>query len=328
MKNISILFLTIACLIIASIVSLMVGSADITWVDIKETWLQNSETIESKIIVELRIPRVLAGVLVGVAMAIAGVIMQALTNNPLASPTVLGITDGAAFAIAIAYVLLPELPYLGLLGMSFLGAVFGAALVFGVGSMAKGKLTPVKLALAGAAVGALLHSLSSGMAIYFNVAQDVSFWFAGGLANLTWTGVLFALPFILIGTGIALYLARSLTVLVFGEETAIGLGQNLTRVRLLGGLASLLLIGSAVAIGGTIGFIGLVIPHITRMLMGYDHRWVIPMAGLFGALLLTTADIAARSINPPSEIPVGALTALIGVPYFLYLARRDGGGLR
>lgn len=239
----------------------------------------------------------------------------------------MGVTDGAAFAIAIAFAFFPHTSSFQLMLWSFAGAGLGASLVFGVGSMSRGGLTPVKLALAGAAVGAFLSAISSTIAIRFDVAQDISFWFAGGLAGTRWVSIQIIVPVAIIGLTLAFILARSVTVLSLGDEVAKGLGQRTRLIKILGTIVVLLLTGAAVSVAGSVGFVGLVIPHITRFLVGVDYRWIIPCSAILGALLLVLADIGARMVNPPFETPVGAITALVGVPFFLYLARRDGRGL-
>lgn len=253
--------------------------------------------------------------------------MQGMTRNALASPEIMGVTNGSAFAIAIALAFFPGQSSFTLILWSFVGAALGASIVFGVGTMSKGGLTPVKLALAGTAVGALLSSISSAIAIRFDVAQDMSFWYAGGVAGVNWSNIHIIIPVAIAGLIIAMILARSITVLSLGEELAKGLGQYTKTVKVLGVLVVILLTGAAVSVAGSIGFIGLVIPHVTRFLVGVDYRWIIPCSAILGATLLIYADIAARLVNAPFETPVGAITAIIGVPFFLYLARRERSGI-
>ena len=287
----------------------------------------NPELTAHQIINELRMPRAVTAALVGAFLAVSGAIMQGMTRNPLASPSIMGVTDGAAFAIAIALAFFAGTTYIGLMLWSFAGAGLGAALVFMIGAFSKGGLTPVKLALAGTAVGALLSSFSTAIGIHFRVAQDLSFWFFGGVAGTSWTSVQLLFPVGVVGLILAFMLARSITVLSLGDEVAKGLGQRTMIVKVLGTIVVLVLTGAAVSVAGAVGFIGLVIPHITRFLVGLDYRWIIPCSAVLGGLLLVLADIGARMVNPPFETPVGAITALIGVPFFLYLARRDGRGL-
>ncbi|WP_322909475.1 iron ABC transporter permease [Cytobacillus sp. OWB-43] len=278
-----------------------------------------------QIIMNLRVPRVVAAALVGSALAIAGAIMQGMTRNPLASPSIMGVTSGATFAIAVALALFTTLSPIGTMFAAFIGASIGAGLVFGVGMLSRNGLTPVKLALAGSAITALLSSISSAIAIHFNVAKDLSFWYAGGVAGIQWESVVSAIPVFIISIILAIMISSSITVLSMGEDVAIGLGQKTGLIRTIGFIVVLLLTGAAVSISGTIGFVGLVIPHMIRFLVGTDYRLIIPCSAVLGGLLLVLADIGARMINPPFETPVGAIMALIGVPFFLYLARREGG---
>jgi iron complex transport system permease protein len=277
-----------------------------------------------QIIQRLRLPRAVAAVLIGAMLAASGAIMQGMTRNPLASPQIMGVTSGATFMIAIALVFLPGLSNVNLLLFAFAGAGLGLGLVFGVGLLARTGLTPVKLALAGTAITALLGSFSNALAIHFDVARDLSFWYAGGVANVQWDTVKLLFPAAVIGMILALFISGSVTTLSLGEDVATGLGLKTGAVKVAGVLVVLILTGAAVSVGGTIGFVGLVIPHITRFIVGPDYRWIIPCSAILGGILLNFADILSRMVNPPFETPVGALTALIGVPFFIYLARREG----
>ncbi|QQK80016.1 iron ABC transporter permease [Salicibibacter cibi] len=315
-------------LVCAGVISITLGAASITPETVWQTIVAYDESLtDHQIIQEIRLPRVVGAVLIGSFLAISGALMQGMTRNPLAEPSIIGITDGAALALAIMFAFFPSVPYAGSLFAAFIGAGVGTALVFLVGSLAKGGLTPAKLALAGVTIGAFLSAISSGIAIYFDVAQDLSFWFAGGLANIDWPRVQLMLPVALIGMVIALWLARSITILSLGKDVAQGLGQRTVMVRTVGIVAVMLMTGAAVAVAGTIGFIGLVIPHITRALVGLDYRYIVPCSAILGSLLLIVADILVRLVNAPYETPVGAITALVGVPFFLYLARKEGRGV-
>ncbi|MEK3856418.1 FecCD family ABC transporter permease [Cytobacillus sp. FSL H8-0458] len=281
--------------------------------------------IEHQLIREVRLPRALGGALIGAALAVAGTIMQGITRNPLADPSIIGITHGAGLAIAISLAFVSGGSYWILLICSFAGSAAGAMLVLSFSMISKERISPVTLTLAGAALSTLFSALSTGIALYFQVAQDLSFWFAGGLSGTKWPHVFILLPAVIIGLLLSLWISRSLTILALGEEVAAGLGQSQQKVRWIGLIAVILLSGAAVSIAGAIGFIGLVVPHMVRMLIGSDYRWLIPLSAIAGALLLVIADIGARMINPPFETPVSAVTALIGVPFFLYLSRRKRG---
>lgn len=305
--------------------SIVYGASDIDFITIWQSIFRfDSSSTAHQIIRELRIPRTLAATLIGAALAMSGAIMQGMTRNALASPSIMGVTAGSAFMMAVVFAVMPGASNLMILLWAFLGAGIGASIVFGVGSLSKSGLTPVKLALAGTAITALLSSISSAIVIHFNVAKDISFWYAGGVSSVQWVHVKLLAPVAIVGFIIALMLAKSITVLNLGDDVAKGLGQQTIMIKLTGTLVVLLLTGAAVSVSGTIGFIGLVIPHITRFLVGVDYRWIIPCSAVLGGLLLVIADTASRMVNPPFETPVGAITALVGVPFFLYLARREG----
>ncbi|CAJ1000786.1 FecCD family ABC transporter permease [Brevibacillus thermoruber] len=321
------LFILLGGLILLALgltLSISVGAADIHLLTVWEAVFHfQPDLTQHQIIQELRLPRALCGAMVGAGFAVAGAIMQGMTRNPLADPGLLGVNAGSGFALALCFALWPGLPFPYVILFSFLGAGLGAGLVYGIGSLAKGGLTTVRLALAGAAVSALLVALSEGVAIYYQVGQELAFWYAGGVAGTTWLHIRIMFPWIVAGLIAALMLSRSITVLSLGEEMAAGLGQRTGRVKLAGAVIVLILAGAAVSTVGMIGFIGLVIPHVARFLVGVDYRWIIPCSAVLGSLLMVFADIGARMINPPYETPVGALISLIGVPFFLYLARRE-----
>lgn len=318
----------IGLLLISVVASINFGAADLSYRDVYNALFHFDEDNPAHTIIrQLRFPRAVAAICVGAALAVSGAIMQGMTRNPLASPSIMGVTAGSSFLIAIALVAIPGVTYLGLMMFSFVGAGLGAALVFGITSFSRGGITPVKLALAGSAITSLLSSLSTAVGIKFNISKDISYWFAGGVSSVQPQHVLFTLPFILAALLLALVLSRSISILSLGEEVAKGLGQNTGIVKLMGTIVVLLLTGAAVSIAGMIGFIGLVIPHITRFLVGNDYRLIIPCSAILGGVLLIVADIVGRMVNAPFETPVGAITAIIGVPFFLYLARKEGRGL-
>ncbi|WP_075038074.1 FecCD family ABC transporter permease [Halobacillus dabanensis] len=318
---------TSVLLVIAMALSISVGVTDI---DFKTVWESVfafvPESTNHQVIRELRLPRALAAALVGAFLAVSGAIMQGLTRNPLASPSIMGVTHGAAFALILAIVFFPAISNIGMTFAAFIGAGLGVILVFAVGSFSKGGLTPAKLALAGVAIGGMLSSLSSAISLHFQVAKQMSFWYAGGLTATDWLSVEILLVAGAIGLTLALFISRSVTILSLGDEVSKGLGQNTLVVKALGVIVVFILTGAAVSMAGTVGFIGLVIPHVARYFVGTDYRLIIPVSAVFGSLLLVISDIGARLVNAPFETPVGAITACIGVPFFLYLARKEGRG--
>ncbi|RCW76975.1 FecCD family ABC transporter permease [Saliterribacillus persicus] len=312
-------------LIIAIGISVSIGAAEI---DVKTVWSAvfqyDSALVPHQIIQETRLPRVLGAALVGASLAVSGSIMQGMTRNPLADPGLLGLNAGAAFMLAICFAFFPGLPYMYLILFAFLGAALGAGIVFGIGSIAKGGLTPMRLVLAGAAVTALLVALSEGIAIYHRIAQDLAFWNAGGVSGTKWENLQIMAPWVLLAILGAIVLSKSITLLSLGDEVAVGLGQQTGKIKLFGTIIILILAGAAVSVVGAVGFVGLIIPHITRFIVGHDYRWIIPGSAVLGGVLVVLADLAARMVNPPQETPIGALIAIIGVPFFLYLTRKGG----
>ncbi|MDQ0058867.1 FecCD family ABC transporter permease [Paenibacillus harenae] len=313
----------IAVLLFLLALSISVGAANIKLSTVWESVFRfDGENVQHLIINELRIPRALAGALVGAAFAVAGAVMQGMTRNPLADSSLVGLNAGAGLMLAICFAFLPGLSYLELMFMCFAGAAVALGIVYGIGSLAKGGLTPVRLTLAGAAVGALLLAITEGIAIYYRIGQDMAFWYAGGVAGTKWVQIKIIAPWIIGGLLGAIAISRQITVLSMGDEVAQGLGQRTGWVKALSIIIVLLLAGAAVSAVGAVGFVGLVIPHVARILVGVDYRFIIPCSAILGGLLMVVADIGARMINPPEELPVGAIIALIGVPYFLYLVTK------
>jgi iron complex transport system permease protein len=273
---------------------------------------------------EMRMPRALAACLVGAAFALAGAIMQGVTRNPLADAGLLGINAGAGLFVALGAVVLPALSSLGLMLAAFLGAALAALMVFGLGTGKRGSGT-IRLILAGAAVSAFLTALSQGIALTFGLSKDLSFWSAGSLSGVTWEQLALAAPWLVGSACVGLLLSRKLSLLALGEESAAGLGLNVRLVRLTGLAAVLLLAGTSVSLAGGISFLGLIVPHSARLLIGTDYRRVLPMSALLGAILLVLSDVAARMLHAPFDTPVGALVSILGVPVFLALTYRKRG---
>lgn len=311
-------------LALGTALSISFGAADIklsvVW---KAIFDFNPELTPHQIIWEIRLPRILGGAMVGACFAVAGAIMQGMTRNPLADSGLLGLNAGAGFALAVCFAFFPGLPFMYIIMYSFLGAGLGVLLVYGFGAASKSGLTPLRLVLAGAAVSAMLSALSEGIALYFRIGQDLAFWTAGGVAGTKWSQLEVMFPWVLAALIAGLLISRSITLLSLGEDIAVGLGQRTGLIKLIGLIVVLILAGTAVSVVGAVGFVGLIIPHLTRKLVGVDYRWIIPCSAVMGSLLLVFADLAARMINPPYETPIGALVALIGVPFFLYLARKE-----
>ncbi|MGW0758946.1 FecCD family ABC transporter permease [Streptomyces sp. NPDC002814] len=275
-----------------------------------------------------RVPRTALGLTAGAALGLAGALMQALTRNPLADPGILGVTAGASFAIVLAVGVLGLGSFYGYVWFAFAGALVASVLVFLLGRLGRSGLTPVKLALAGVAVTALLNSLTSAIALTDPDALDrYRFFTAGSMADQDGATVLRILPFLAVGAVLALAAAPALNSLALGEDVAASLGRRVGLIRLGGVTAITLLTGAAVAAIGPVVFIGLVVPHVARALaqsagIGPDHRWLLPLSAVLAPSLLLTADIIGRMIARPTEVQAGIVVAFIGGPFFIALVRR------
>lgn len=324
-KFICFMSLTIICLIGSIFLAVAFGAKDI---HLQMVWAAvfdyNPKLTQHQIIYELRLPRVIGAAVVGAAFAVAGAVMQGVTRNPLADAGVLGINAGAMFVVALSFAFFPHMPYSYLMVVSFIGAVLSTVLIFIIGSATAGGLTPMRLTIAGAVMAAILHSLSSGVAIYYDLSQDLAFWYAGGVAGVKWEHLKFLVPIIFITIVFATVLGRSISLISMGDDVATNLGVKTNRTRILGMIIVVILAGVSVSAVGSIGFVGLVIPHIARKIVGVNYRLIIPMSALLGAMLLVLADLGARTVNPPKELAIGIMVALIGVPFFLYIARKVG----
>lgn len=318
------LLLLIGLLLLASY-SLTVGARHIPLSTIWKALVNYDPSQVDELLVQtLRVPRLLLAVACGISFGVAGALMQGITNNPMASPSIMGVNSGAALGLAVAMIFLPDSSLNVAVLFAFGGAALATVIIMALANRNGSRMSPVFLALAGTAVSAVLLAITQALVVFFDVAQDLSYWTAGGISGVRMPQVLLLWPWTLVGIIMAIGLSKSVTLLSFGEEMAIGLGGHMGRIRFLAGLAVLILCGSAVAIAGPIGFVGLVTPHMARQLVGIDYRKVIPITALLGAILLVGADLVARSVAAPFEIPLGAITALIGVPFFLYLANRKG----
>jgi iron complex transport system permease protein len=284
-------------------------------------------TNEHIVIQSVRLPRALIASAIGASLAISGVLMQTLTKNPLASPDIFGVNAGAGLAVVTGVTVFGISNLQVFTWLSFLGAAIAAISIFMIGSMGRGGLTPMKLTLAGAAMTAMVASLTQGLLVSNEaLLEQVLFWLAGSVSGRSLDNLVAVLPYLVVGWGLALIMSGKMNVLSMGEDVAKGLGLNIVFLKLVLGLAIILLAGGSVAVAGPIGFIGIVVPHLTRSIVGIDHRWLIPFSGLFGAVLLIAADVISRYILMPREIPVGVMTAIIGTPFFIYIARKGFSG--
>lgn len=271
-----------------------------------------------------RIPRTVLALLVGAALAVSGTAMQAVTRNPLADPGILGVSAGAALAVVLGIAFFGLVDPYAHMGVAIAGSAVAAVFVYAVGSLGRGGATPLKLALAGAAIAAALTSLVSAVLLpRVDLMETFRFWQIGGVGGATWERIGIVLPVLVVGAVVCLVTARGMNSLALGDDLAAGLGENVFRTRLIAAGGAVILCGAATAIAGPIAFVGLVIPHFCRLLAGTDHRWLLPFSAVTGAGLLVAADVVGRVIARPSEIEVGIITALIGAPFFIWIVRRQ-----
>lgn len=317
-----ILGLGLCCLLLLGCLfgSVLLGAVDIPPPTVLQALFRFDGSTEHLIIRTVRLPRAILAVVVGAALAVAGAITQGLSRNPLAAPDILGINMGASLALVLAIFLYGSGDHHA--GFAFGGAAISALTVYWLGSLGRSGLTPLKLVIAGSAIGYLLSSLTSGILILSQRTLDeIRYWLAGSLAGQDLDTMLSVFPYIAVGLVASLALGRELTLMSLGEDVAQGLGMKTAWVKVGAAIAVVLLAGSAVALAGPIGFVGLVVPHVVRFLVGADYRWIVPYSMILGAILLSVADLASRLVIRPQELPAGIMTAIVGAPFFIHLAR-------
>lgn len=312
----------------AAIASVCIGVAGSGF---KEAWFAITDFDASsaihQVIMELRFPRVAGAALVGGALALSGAIMQGIGNNPFADTGLLGINAGAGAMVSLGMVLFASASFRQVMLLSFLGAAMGVIGTYGLGVAGGKSAASIGLLLAGSAVSAFFTGVSQGLSLAFGLAKNLSFWQAGSLNGIDWYQIRTVFPWMLTAIILGLFLAPSLSVMALGEENAAGLGVSVQSVRLVGIIISLILAGCSVSIAGGISFLGLIIPHSARLLVGADYRKILPVSVLGGSLLMILADLCGRMINAPYDTPAGALVSVIGVPFFLGLTYRKRKGV-
>lgn len=282
----------------------------------------DAASFDHVVVREIRFPRMIAAVLIGAALAASGAIMQGVTANPLADPGILGITAGASLAVVLGVSVLGLQTLEAFAGLAMIGAAVAAFVVYGLASLGPGGATPVKLALVGIILGAFSSAITTATLLLDDQALDrIRYWTVGSLAGRDWEMIGLMAPLVGAGLAGALLLGRQITTMSIGNDVAKGLGQNTARVQMAAAGLVIVMTGAAVAIAGPVGFVGLVAPHMVRPLCGVDYRWVIPYSAVLGAVLVVVADIASRVVLRPAEVPIGVMLALVGVPFFIYLAR-------
>ena len=307
--------------VFAMIASLLFGSADISFEVILHTLMGNVQTTDEMVIWNIRFPRNIVGALVGANLAVSGAILQAVMKNPLADPGIVGVSSGAGLAGVIMLIFMPEASLL-LTPVAFIGAMLSAAAVYALAW--KNGIRPSRIILAGVAVSAFLGSgISALLVFYSDKVQGALLWMVGGLSARSWPQVESLFPYTILGLVFAICGCKALTILSLGDETARGLGLPVEKVRFTMTAVAALLAAGAVSIAGLIGFVGLVVPHIVRLIVGTDYKYVVPGSAILGAGVLVFCDTLGRVLFSPIEIPAGIIMAFLGAPFFLYLLRRS-----
>lgn len=316
------LILIAVALVLAAAASVAFGARGVTWSDIVAGVTGSQETLAEAAVAQ-RVPRTLLAAVVGAALGVSGTLMQGVSRNPLADPGIFGLNNGAALFVVIGITFFGMTDQYSYIWVAMLGAAVTAVFVYLVGSLGRGGATPLKLALAGAATSIALSSLVSAVILpRIEVMDSFRFWQIGGVGGASFDTIVRVAPFLLVGFLLAVISARGLDSLALGDEMARGLGVHVARTRILAGAGAVLLCGGATAVAGPITFIGLVVPHLCRMIFGPDHRWLLPLSAVTGAVLLTVSDVIGRVIARPEELEVGIVTALVGAPFFILVVRR------
>nr|WP_307725622.1 iron ABC transporter permease [Brevibacillus reuszeri] len=313
-----------ALLLFGMLAGVLFGLQRFSLHDLWLSYTQFNGSNEHLILTTSRVPRVLIAASVGASLAVAGAIMQVLTKNPMASPSLLGINSGAVLFIVVGLAFTgSSLPMSGMIWVALGGAAITSLFVYTLSMHGGGGFEPIKLTLAGAAVAAFASSVTSGiMLIYKHSLETALLWMIGSIAGRQLSHLLFVLPYLCTGWLLSMLIAGSLNVLALGDDSAKSLGQRLILIRAVSVLAVILLAGGSVSAAGPIAFVGLIVPHLCRYIVGNDHSWLLPYSALTGAILLVAADLASRFVLMPKEVPVGVATALIGVPFLIFVARR------
>ncbi|MGW0391779.1 FecCD family ABC transporter permease [Streptomyces sp. NPDC003042] len=317
------LLVALGALVLIALLGVWLGTRDIPFTSTWHVLWHNDGSETAVVIHDYRVPRTLLGLLVGMALGLSGALMQALTRNPLADPGLLGVSLGASTGVVVAIAFLGVGTALGYVWFAFAGAAIASVVVYLLGSAGRTLATPDRLVVAGAAVTAVLYAFNSAVLLLDPRAfNQFRFWTVGALAGRRMDVVYVILPFVVVGIVIALVLAPSLNALAMGEQMGRALGVNVGRTRAFGVVAVMLLCGAATAAAGPIAFVGLVVPHVARFVVGPDQRWVMAYSILLAPILLIGADVLGRVLGAPGEVQVGIVTAFIGAPLFLALCRR------
>ncbi|WP_208020546.1 FecCD family ABC transporter permease [Labedella phragmitis] len=314
--------IAVAVVALLAFASVVIGSRDVSIADVVAA-IGGSVDNTSEAAVAKRLPRTVLALVVGLALGLAGAVMQGVTRNPLADPGILGVNMGASLAIVVGIAWFGLSTATGYLWVATVGAGVAAVFVYAIGSLGRGGATPLKLALAGAATSAALASFVTAISLpRGDISGTVRSWLIGGVGGAGWTSIGQMAPFLAVGVLVSLLSARRLNSLALGDELATGLGERVAVTRAVAALGAVLLCGAATAIAGPIAFVGLVVPHACRLLVGVDHRWLLPFSGVVGAGLVVASDVLGRIVARPGEVDVGIITAILGAPVFIAIVRR------
>lgn len=325
-KRLSIfLICSLLLLVVGLVLAVRLGSVHIAFSDIFNSIFNYSETLELMLVRDVRIPRTLSVLMTGGILGVTGAMIQGVTRNPIAEPSILGVSQGATLVIAIFYAAGIGITTKNVMIASFIGALITGLIVLGFISKKANNNSIAKILLAGTAMSTFFVSLTTVIGLLTNQSQMIGFWVSGGFRNATWAD--FKLVFIvgIIGLIITMILSSKINILNLGDDVAIGLGESPEKIRFITLMVMIPMIAAAVAVGKNIAFVGLIIPQVVRKILGEDYRKNIPCSFLLGAVLLTYADIAARMLFNPYETPIGVFTAIIGIPFFISVARKERG---
>lgn len=325
-KRLSIfLICSLLLLVVGLVLAVRLGSVHIAFSDIFNSIFNYSETLELMLVRDVRIPRALSVLMTGGILGVTGAMIQGVTRNPIAEPSILGVSQGATLVIAIFYAAGIGITTKNVMIASFIGALITGLIVLGFISKKANNNSIAKILLAGTAMSTFFVSLTTVIGLLTNQSQMIGFWVSGGFRNATWAD--FKLVFIvgIIGLIITMILSSKINILNLGDDVAIGLGESPEKIRFITLMVMIPMIAAAVAVGKNIAFVGLIIPQVVRKILGEDYRKNIPCSFLLGAVLLTYADIAARMLFNPYETPIGVFTAIIGIPFFISVARKERG---
>lgn len=324
-REIVILSAGIPALVVGVLIAVLKGSMDIGIDDIVNALFRYSGSLEDMLIRDVRLPRAIAAVMVGGSLGLSGALMQGVTRNPIAEPSLLGISQGATLVVAVFYALGKSATLFGTLGASLAGALVTGLVVIIFALYNPSNMSVSRLLLAGTALSTFLISITNIIGLLSNQSQMIGFWVGGGFRNAGWSEAVLAMVVGIIALVIAIFFSPKINIVSLGDDVATGLGANPKKVRFSTLLLMIPLCAMTVAVGRTIGFVGLIVPQIVRLTIGEDYRKIIPYSFLLGSVLVVFSDILARTLYDPYEIPVGIFTSLLGVPFFLYMAGRSKG---